>query len=80
MLAMWATLVVLAVVSPDTLLDIWQWVRGLPAALEVLLWIVFLPWLIGLGIWQADLDAWLRWLLIVLIAAGWSIASLPRKR
>jgi hypothetical protein len=80
MVGMWAALVVLAIASPDTLRDIWSWVRDLPAYLEVLVWIAFLPWLIGLGVWQADLDAWLRWLIIALLAVGWSIAALPRAK
>jgi len=80
MVGMWAALVILAIAAPDTLWDIWYWVRDLPAYLEVLVWIAFLPWLIGLGVWQADLDAWLRWLIIALLAVGWSIASLPRAK
>jgi hypothetical protein len=36
------------------------------------LWIVALPWAIGLVVWESSWDAWLRVLVVVLLALFWS--------
>jgi hypothetical protein len=80
MVGMWGAFIALAAVSPETLAEIWTWVRDRSWPIEVLLWIVFLPWMIGLAIWQSGWADGLRWLLIAVLAFGWSVASWPRKR
>jgi len=80
MLGAWVAFFVLVAASPSTLLDIWDWVGGLSWPLEVLLWIVFLPWMLALAVWRSGWPDWLRWLLIVILAAGWTAASRPKKR
>ena len=31
----------------------WQWLRGLPAPIQVVVWVVFLPIAVGLWIWES---------------------------
>jgi len=80
MVGVWAAFVTLAVASPDTLGNIWSDVRGLPAAVEVPLWLLTLPWMLGLAVWESSWETWLRVLLVAWIAAGWTIATVPRTR
>jgi len=80
MVSMWTAFFVLVAVSPGTLLDMWGWVRDLSWPLEVLMWIVFLPWMLALAVWQTDWAAWLRWTLIILFAVGWTVASRPKRK
>ena len=46
---------------------------------EIAVWIVFLPWMIGLLVWQADWSFAARMAVIVVLALGWSAMSFPRK-
>jgi ABC-type amino acid transport system permease subunit len=56
----------------------WQWVRGLPLLVQVIVWVLFLPVMLGLWVWETTWPLVVR---IVLIAgvAGWNlIVFLPR--
>lgn len=80
MVGLWGAFIALAFVSPETLNDAWLWTRGLAWPLQVLVWIVFLPWMIGLWVWQADWSFAARLAVVVVLAVGWSAASFPRRR
>jgi hypothetical protein len=79
MVASWMTLAVLVLASPATLTDVWAWIRDLPLGAEVVLWVLTLPWMLALAVRESSWDEWLRILLLVAIAGGWSIASIPRR-
>ena len=79
MVALWGAFIALALVAPETLTQIWDWVGGLWWPLEIVVWIVFLPWMIGLLVWQADWSLGARMAVIVAIALGWSAMAFPRK-
>jgi hypothetical protein len=53
-------------------------VRGLPLVLELGMWVLMLPWLLGLAVWQSSWDGWLRLLVVGGLALGWSLVSWPR--
>lgn len=56
----------------------WQWVRGLPLIVQGIVWLLFLPVMIGLWIWETTWPLILRLVVIVGIA-GWNlIVFLPR--
>ena len=80
MVASWIAFAVLAVASPETLNDLWGWVRGVPLAAEILLWALMLPWMLALAIWESSWEEWLRILLVVSVAGAWSLVSIPRAR
>lgn len=77
---MWTAFFIFTAISPALLLDIWGWVRGLSWPLEVLLWIAFLPWMLALTVWRSGWADWLRWLIVAILAVGWTSASWPRKK
>ena len=79
MVALWGAFIALALVSPETLDHIWNWTHGLWWPLQIVVWIIFLPWMIGLFVWQADWSFAARMAIIAVIALGWSAVSFPRK-
>ena len=79
MVGLWGAFIALAFVSPGTLDSIWQWTIGLWWPFQVAVWILFLPWMIGLLAWQADWSFAARMAVIVVLALGWSAMSFPRK-
>jgi hypothetical protein len=78
MLAMWAGFFALLVA--DRIDPVWSWVRELPLLVEFLLWVAFFPWLLAAAVWTSSWDGWLRLLLVLSFAFGWSLVSLPRRR
>lgn len=78
MVAMWASFFVLLLA--DRIGDIWSWVRDLPLLAELVLWVALLPWLLGAAVWTSSWAGWLRLLLVLLFAFGWSVASIPRRK
>ena len=79
MVALWGAFIAVAFTSPETLMDIWRWVGDLWWPLQIVVWVLFLPWMVGLLVWQADWSFTARMAVIVLLALGWSAASFPRK-
>ncbi len=79
MIVVWGAFIALALASPGTLDDAWRWAHGLAWPLQIVVWIVFLPWMIGLWVWQADWSFAVRMALVCVIAVGWSAASYARK-
>ena len=56
----------------------WQWVRGLPLIVQGIVWLLFLPVVFGLWVWETTWPLILRLVLIVGVA-GWNlIVFLPR--
>jgi hypothetical protein len=77
MLAMWAGF--FALLGADWIDLVWSWLRELPLLVELLLWVALFPWLLGAAVWTSSLGAWLRVLLVLAFALGWSLVSLPRQ-
>ena len=65
--------------SQGSLAAAWQCIRGLPLVFEVVVWLLFLPVMAGLWIWEA---AWPLVLRLFLIAglAGWNLLVFLPKR
>lgn len=79
MVVLWGAFIALAIASPDTLNDAWRSTRDLWWPLQVLVWIVLLPWMVGLWVWQTDWSLGVRFALVAVLAVGWSAASFPRR-
>jgi hypothetical protein len=60
--------------------EIWSWIRDLPLIAEIVLWIAFLPWMLGMAVWTSSWATWIRAVLVVLFAVGWTVVSIPRRR
>jgi len=71
---MWAGFAYALAVDPAVLDDAWAWFQGLQMPLAVVVWIVFLPLVVGLWIWEST------WPPLVGLALGlgmlaWTLAS-----
>lgn len=66
-----------ALVSSQGSLDAWQWVRDLPWVAQGLVWVLFLPVMVGLWIWETAWSVVVRLVLIASLAA-WTLLVFPR--
>lgn len=55
----------------------WQWIRDLPWLVQGLVWLLFLPVVIGLWIWESSWSLILRLVLVVALA-GWTLLVFPK--
>jgi hypothetical protein len=78
MVAMWVGFFVLLLA--DQIEGAWSWVRELPLLVELLVWVALFPWLLGAAVWTSSWEGWLRLLLVLMFAVGWSLASIPRQK
>lgn len=76
----WATFFALLTLSEPTVGDLWQAVRELPLVVEGLVWLLFFPFILALGVWESSWETWLRVLLVGCFAVGWSVVFWPRRR
>jgi hypothetical protein len=67
---LWALFAIAAAVSPGVLTDIWAEVETLPFALRIVVWVVALPWMLGLAIWQGSWPDLVRFALIAALAVA----------
>ncbi len=61
---LWVGFIVALVVNREWLDLLWDWVRALPPVAEVIVWVVFLPIVVGLWIWESP------WPTLVQVLAG----------
>lgn len=73
----WVILAVMLMTAPGTIDRFWEWSRNLPLWQQVIEWIVFLPWMVAIAIWQSDWATGLRVGAISLAAAAWIFGSWP---
>ena len=52
--------------------EFWRSIRRLPLLVQLLLWLLFLPVMLGLWIWQTTWPLWLR-LVLVAGVAWWNV-------
>ena len=69
---LWLAFAAALLFKRERLQIIWQSIRKLPLLVQLLLWLLFLPVMLGLWIWQTSWPLWLR---LVLIAglAWWNV-------
>ncbi len=51
--------------DPSRLTDAWLWIRSLPLVVQLVLWLLLLPWMIALWVWSMP---WALAIRIVLVA------------
>jgi hypothetical protein len=77
MVGMW--MVFFALLFADQLDEIWRLVRDLPLVAEIVLWVLFLPWMLGMAVWTTSWATWVRVALVACFAVGWTVVSIPRR-
>ena len=63
--------------SQGSLDSAWQWVRDLHWLAQSVVWLLFLPVMLGLWIWETSWSLILRLILVVGIA-GWTLLVFPK--
>lgn len=76
----WAAFALALLVSQHTLDDVWVSVRELPLLVEVLVWLLAFPFLVGLAIWEASWDEGTRLIAITVLAVVYTCMFVPRAR
>jgi hypothetical protein len=77
MVGMW--MVFFALLFADQLDEIWRLVRDLPLVAEAVLWVLCLPWMLGMAVWTTSWATWIRVALVACFAVGWTVVSIPRR-
>ena len=69
---LWFAFIAALILKRELLLSLWSSVRALPLLVQLVLWLLFLPLMFGLWIWQSRWPLWLR---VVLVAglAWWNV-------
>jgi hypothetical protein len=71
---LWVGFVIALVVNPQWLDLLWNWVRALPPVVEIIVWVLFLPIMVGLWIWESSWPAIVRLLAFAGIVV-WTILA-----
>jgi hypothetical protein len=77
MVGMWMAF--FALLFADQLDEIWRLVRDQPLVAEIVLWVLFLPWMLGMAVWTTSWATWIQVALIAAFAVGWTVVSIPRR-
>ena len=57
---LWIGFAIVLVVNREWLDVLWDWVRALPFVAEIIVWVLFLPIMVGLWIWESSWPTLLR--------------------
>jgi hypothetical protein len=68
---LWIGFAIALLVNPQWLDSLWTGVRALPTLAEILVWVLFLPIMVGLWVWQSSWPVLVR-LLAFAGLAGWT--------
>jgi len=71
---LWVGFAVALVVDHEWLDLLWNWVRALPLMAEIIVWVLFLPIMVGLWIWESSWSALVRFLGFTGIV-GWTLLA-----
>jgi len=71
---LWVGFAIALVVNLEWLDLVWNWVQGLPTAVEIIVWVVFLPIMVGLWIWESSWTVFVR-LLATAGIVGWNLLA-----
>jgi hypothetical protein len=75
---LWVAFGIAVIWSQGSLDAAWHWVRSLPLIVQGVVWLLFLPVMIGLWVWESTWPLVLR-LVLVAGVAGWNLmVFLPR--
>ena len=72
---LWVGFVIALLVNPVWLDLLWNWVESLPLVAEIIIWVLFLPIMIGLWGW---VSSWLMFVNLIVFAGlvGWTVLAM----
>jgi len=71
---LWVGFAIALVVNREWLDLLWNWGRALPSVAEIIVWVFFLPIMVGLWIWESSWPALVR-LLAFSGIVGWTLLA-----
>ena len=71
---LWVGFIIALVVNREWLDLLWNWVRALPSVPQIIVWVLFLPIMVGLWIWESTWPALVRVLAFAGIVA-WTLLA-----
>ena len=71
---LWVGFTIALVVNREWLDLLWNWVRALPSVAEIIIWLLFLPIMVGLWIWESSWSDLVRLLAFAGIV-GWTLLA-----
>jgi len=72
-LVLWVAFAIGLLVNQGSLDQAWATIRALPIVVQLVIWLLFLPVMAGLWIWEASgWDVLVR-LVLVIVLAGWNL-------
>ena len=75
---LWVAFAAASIWSQGSIDQAWQTIRGMPPLVQILIWLLFLPVMIGLWVWETSWPLAMR-IVLVIGVAGWSLLMfLPR--
>jgi NO-binding membrane sensor protein with MHYT domain len=78
-IAIWVTLGLFQLTSPDTTGEIMNWVSEQSAVVQLGVWIVFLPVIAAVAVWETSLDLWIRLVALAACLTWTTFGLYPRK-
>ena len=69
---LWVGFAIALVVNREWLDLLWNWVQALPSVAEIIVWVLFLPVMVGLWIWESSWPVIVRMLGFAGIV-GWTL-------
>ena len=57
---LWVGFALALIVNREWLDLLWIWVQALPSVAEIIVWVLFLPIMVGLWIWESSLTSLVR--------------------
>ena len=76
--AMWLAFAAALIWGQGSLDATWEWIRSLPILIQALVWLLFLPVVAGLWIWETGWPMLIRLSLVAGLAAWNILIFLPR--
>jgi hypothetical protein len=71
---LWVGFAIALVVNREWLDLLWDWVRALPLVAEIIVWVLFLPIVVGLWTWESSWPDLVR-LLAFAGLVGWTLVA-----
>jgi hypothetical protein len=68
------------IADPSRLTGAWVCVRTLPLVIQIVLWLILLPWMGALRVWTLPLALWVRVLVVVVILGVAEYLLFPWKK
>ncbi len=75
---LWVAFAIALVMSQGSIDDAWQWIRSLHWLLQGVVWLLFLPVVAGIWVWETTWPLAVRLLLVIGLAGFNLLAFLPK--